>query len=144
MPSICKAKGEFSRMNSKASQPVDQHVGARIRALRIMRGLSQEKLADRSGITFQQVQKYEKGTNRVSPSRLVEFAETLQVDPSYFFEGAPALESTTDDPLSETIRGFASSREGIQLASAFLRLTPAQRRALLPLVEEIASAEERS
>ncbi|MBN8531826.1 MAG: helix-turn-helix transcriptional regulator [Alphaproteobacteria bacterium] len=70
--------------------PVDIHVGKRIRQRRIMLGLSQEILADSVGVTFQQVQKYERGTNRVSSSRLFDVAKTLGTTISYFFEGLPA------------------------------------------------------
>src|SRR5215210_7782636 len=77
--------------NPKASSIVDKHVGSRIRTRRLLVGLSQEKLADALGLTFQQVQKYEKGTNRVGVGRLLQIADILGVTIDYFVEGAPDL-----------------------------------------------------
>ena len=71
--------------------PIDIHVGNRVRMRRIMLGMSQTKLGDAFGLTFQQVQKYEKGTNRISASRLQQCANTLQVPVAFFFEGAPSV-----------------------------------------------------
>ena len=68
----------------RAPNPVDQHVGSRVRMRRVLLGMSQEKLAESLGLTFQQVQKYEKGTNRIGASRLQEISNTLQVAPSFF------------------------------------------------------------
>ena len=76
-------------MVSKTPDPIDKYVGSRIRMRRIMLGMSQEKLGDALGLTFQQVQKYEKGTNRVGASRLQQIADVLQVHVSFMFEGAP-------------------------------------------------------
>src|SRR5580700_7111498 len=76
-------------MEKKAPNPIDRHVGSRVRMRRLMLGMSQEKLGDGLGLTFQQVQKYEKGTNRISASRLQEMSYILQVPVPFFFEGAP-------------------------------------------------------
>jgi len=76
-------------MAKKAPNPIDKHVGSRVRMRRMMLSMSQEKLGDALGLTFQQVQKYEKGTNRVGASRLQQIAQILQVPVSFFFEGAP-------------------------------------------------------
>src|SRR5438132_9700768 len=76
-------------MVKKAPNPIDKHVGSRVRMRRMMLGMSQEKLGDALGITFQQVQKYEKGTNRISASRLQHISQILQVPVAFFFEGAP-------------------------------------------------------
>ena len=76
-------------MAKKAPNPIDKHVGARVRMRRMMLSMSQEKLGDALGLTFQQVQKYEKGTNRIGASRLQQIANILQVPVSFFFEGAP-------------------------------------------------------
>src|SRR6476660_9683849 len=76
-------------MSVKAPNPVDKYVGSRIRMRRIMLGMSQEKLGESLGLTFQQVQKYEKGTNRVGASRLQQISEILQVPVSFLFEGGP-------------------------------------------------------
>jgi transcriptional regulator with XRE-family HTH domain len=74
----------------KSPNPIDKHVGSRVRMRRMMLAMSQEKLGDALGLTFQQVQKYEKGTNRIGASRLQAIANILQVPVSFFFEGAPA------------------------------------------------------
>jgi transcriptional regulator with XRE-family HTH domain len=76
-------------MAKKVPNPVDKHVGSRVRMRRMMLGMSQEKLGDALSITFQQVQKYEKGTNRISASRLQHISHILQVSVPFFFEGAP-------------------------------------------------------
>ena len=77
-------------MSTKAPNPVDKYVGSRVRMRRIMLGMSQEKLGEALGLTFQQVQKYEKGTNRVGASRIQQIAEILQVPVSFLFEGGPS------------------------------------------------------
>ena len=76
-------------MAKKAPNPIDKHVGSRVRMRRMMLGMSQEKLGDALGLTFQQVQKYEKGTNRIGASRLQQISLILQVPVAFFFEGAP-------------------------------------------------------
>ena len=76
-------------MSTKAPNPVDRYVGSRVRMRRIMLGMSQEKLGDALGLTFQQIQKYEKGTNRVGASRIQQISEILQVPVSFLFEGGP-------------------------------------------------------
>ena len=77
----------------KIPNPIDRHVGSRVRMRRVMLGMSQEKLGDALGLTFQQVQKYEKGTNRIGASRLQQISRTLDVPPAFFFEGAPSFEA---------------------------------------------------
>src|SRR5713226_5149805 len=84
-------------LESRLPNPVDLHVGARIRLRRRMQGVSQEKLADALGLTFQQVQKYERGANRVSASKLYEIAAALHAPVSYFFDGL-ADPSSADGP----------------------------------------------
>src|SRR5207237_3393201 len=76
----------------KAPNPIDKHVGSRVRMRRMMLAMSQEKLGDALGLTFQQVQKYEKGTNRIGASRLQQISNILQVPVEFFFEGAPTLQ----------------------------------------------------
>src|SRR3954466_13920542 len=78
-------------MAKKAPNPIDKHVGSRVRMRRMMLGMSQEKLGDALSLTFQQEQKYEKGTNRIGASRLQQIAHFLQVPVSFFFVGAPDL-----------------------------------------------------
>ena len=79
----------------KAPNPIDKHVGSRVRMRRMMLAMSQEKLGDALGLTFQQVQKYEKGTNRIGASRLQQISHILQVPVAFFFEGAPNLHGST-------------------------------------------------
>ncbi len=105
--------------------PVDIHVGARIRLRRTLLGMSQEKLGDAVGLTFQQIQKYEKGTNRVSASRLYQFGQTLNVPVSFFFDGldSPSIGPVTDDRLMlETARALSQLSEPTRRAAlSFLK-----------------------
>ena len=116
-----------SKHRSRGATPVDAHIGQKIRARRNLLGLSQTDLADAAGITFQQIQKYEKGANRVGASRLQQFSEALGVPPSYFFEGVPTVGKKTPAPqegeLSEgTIVSFLGTREGAALVRAFIAI----------------------
>ena len=113
-----------SKHRSRDATQVDAHIGQKIRARRNLLGLSQTELANAAGITFQQIQKYEKGTNRVGASRLQQFSEALGVPPSYFFEGVPIVGKKQPAPqegeLSEgTIVSFLGTREGAALVRAF-------------------------
>ena len=126
----------------KQPNPVDVHVGSRVRLRRMMLGMSQEKLGDQLGITFQQIQKYEKGTNRIGASRLQNISTVLSVPVAFFFEDAPATplqaggmaESSTDYVVD-----FLSSSEGIQLNKAFVRVRdPKLRRRIIDLVRAAA------
>jgi transcriptional regulator with XRE-family HTH domain len=135
---------EGSQPSAKRPNPTDVYVGSRVRMRRKMLGLSQEKLGEKLGITFQQIQKYEKGTNRVGASRLQAIAEVMEVPVSYFFP----------DPASPDARGlqeegasfmmdFMSTAEGLELSRAFVRIrSPKIRRKVLELVR--ALAEEKS
>jgi transcriptional regulator with XRE-family HTH domain len=116
-----------SNSHSRSVTAVDTHIGQKIRARRTLLGLSQTKLADAAGITFQQIQKYEKGTNRVGASRLQQFSEALGVPPSYFFEGAPTVGKKQPAPqegeLSENdIVAFLGTREGAAFVRAFMAI----------------------
>ena len=111
----------------RGTTAVDTHIGQKIRARRTLLGLSQTELADAAGITFQQVQKYEKGTNRVGASRLQQFSEALGVPPSYFFDGAPTAGKKTPAPnegeLPEgSIVSFLGTRDGAALVRGFLAI----------------------
>ncbi|MCO4316900.1 helix-turn-helix domain-containing protein [Phyllobacterium sp. 21LDTY02-6] len=133
--------------NKKSPNPVDLHVGARIRLRRNMIGLSQEKLGESLGITFQQIQKYEKGTNRVGASRLQAIANILNVPVTFFFDDMPgqAERSKGFDEESETtyVVGFLNSSEGIQLARAFARIgDPKIRRKVLDLVRTLGQEDD--
>ena len=127
---------------SEAPNPVDIHVGNRVRQRRKLSGLSQANLAEALDLTFQQVQKYERGTNRMSASKLFQAAAFLRVPVAYFFDGLD-LEATDggaaiSDP-EQAINAFLSTVEGIELASTFARITSAnQRRKLLGLVAAMA------
>ena len=114
--------------------PVDRHVGLRIRMRRKEIGVSQERLAEALGITFQQVQKYERGANRVSASKLWEIAQALKTSVSYFYEGLGG----DDQPAAQT-QDFMLTAEGLELMAAFPRITqPALRRKLLELVRTVS------
>jgi transcriptional regulator with XRE-family HTH domain len=126
----------------KTPNPIDIHVGSRIRLRRTMLGMSQEKLGDALGITFQQVQKYEKGTNRVGASRLQNISAVLNVPVAFFFEDAPG-EQETADGMQETgsayVVNFLTSAEGTQLIKAFMQISDAKvRRRILDLVKALA------
>lgn len=89
-------------LNKKSPNPIDVHVGSRVRLRRMMLGMSQEKLGDALGITFQQIQKYEKGTNRIGASRLQHIARVLTIPVSFFFEDAPGSEgAASPSPMTE-------------------------------------------
>src|SRR5215207_1732981 len=102
---------------TKAPNPTDRHVGSRVRMRRIMLGMSQEKLGDALGLTFQQVQKYEKGTNRIGASRLQHIARILQVPISFFFEGAPEIPGQatglSEAPSPAYVADFLATSEGL-------------------------------
>jgi transcriptional regulator with XRE-family HTH domain len=125
-------------LESRLPNPVDLHVGARIRLRRRMQGVSQEKLADALGLTFQQVQKYERGANRVSASKLYEIAAALRSPVSYFFDGLadPAgdgFDGLVTRPSEEsTVHTFLMTTEGLELAKLFpcLPRGPVRRRVL--------------
>src|SRR5579863_9075097 len=107
----------------KSPNPIDRHVGARLRMRRLMVGLSQSKLAEALEVTFQQIQKYEKGANRIGASRLQQLARVLEVPPSFFFDGAPSSASPGlgfhEDPGNTYVVDFLSTAEGLQLNRAF-------------------------
>lgn len=131
----------------RSPNPVDLHVGSRIRMRRKILGVSQERLADSLGLTFQQVQKYERGSNRVSASKLYEIAATLQAQVAYFFEGLadPAtLEDGESAPGSEKfVQDFLMTPEGLELAGLFPKITrPRVRRRILDLVRSMAEEED--
>lgn len=125
----------------KKPDPVDVHVGARLRMRRVFLGMSQERLADRLGLTFQQIQKYEKGANRIGASRLYAISRVLDTPVQYFFDDLPADAGNRPSgaPASEDIAGFVASAEGLQLNLAFARIRDtATRRRLADLVRTLA------
>src|SRR5215467_11916532 len=130
-------------MAKKVPNPIDKHVGARVRMRRMMLNMSQEKLGDALGLTFQQIQKYEKGTNRIGASRLQQISHVLQVSVAFFFDGAPHLQSAGDGmneaPSPAYVADFLATSEGLSLTKAFMRIKePRLRRRIVDLVEEIA------
>ena len=138
-------------MAKKAPNPIDKHVGSRVRMRRMMLAMSQEKLGDALGLTFQQIQKYEKGLNRIGASRLQQISKTLNVPPSFFFEGAPsgvgaaAVEGPVgfeEEGQSQYVVDFMSTAEGLHLNRSFARIrNPKVRRRLVELVASLAEAE---
>ena len=133
-------------MSTKAPNPVDKYVGSRVRMRRIMLGMSQEKLGEALGLTFQQVQKYEKGTNRVGASRIQQISEILQVPVSFLFEGGPSgtvsAENFGEATSPAYVSDFLATSEGLALTRAFTRIPDAKlRRSIVDLVEQIAARE---
>ncbi|CAN7147736.1 MULTISPECIES: helix-turn-helix domain-containing protein [Neorhizobium] len=130
--------------NKKKPNPIDIHVGSRIRLRRTMLGMSQEKLGESLGITFQQIQKYEKGTNRVGASRLQNISSILNVPVSFFFEDAPGDQGgqggMAEASSSNYVVDFLSSSEGLQLNRAFVKISdPKVRRRVVDLVKALAA-----
>lgn len=131
-------------MINKTPNPVDRHVGSRVRMRRMLIGMSQEKLGQALGLTFQQVQKYEKGSNRIGASRLQQISKILGVPVEFFFEGAPVASA---GGLSEPsgpgyVADFLSTSEGIQLNKAFVKITDAKvRRRVVDLVIALSGVE---
>ncbi len=128
----------------KVPNPIDRHVGSRVRMRQILLGMSQEKLGEALGLTFQQVQKYEKGTNRIGASRLQQISTTLNVPPSFFFDGAPVNDAmghgellVSEETSSSYVLDFIATSEGLNLNKAFARIQdPKVRKRIIDLVAE--------
>jgi transcriptional regulator with XRE-family HTH domain len=128
----------------KTPNPVDLYVGGRIRLRRRTLGVSQEKLADDLGLTFQQVQKYERGANRVSASKLYEIARSLSSPVAWFFEGLndPVSGGVADQGADAVLHDFLMTSEGVELASLFPQIRrPRIRRRILDLVRAMVEEE---
>jgi transcriptional regulator with XRE-family HTH domain len=130
-------------MAKKAPNPIDKHVGSKVRMRRMMMSMSQEKLGDALGLTFQQVQKYEKGTNRIGASRMQQISNILQVPVSFFFDGAPNMPghtgSLSEAPSPVYVSDFLATSDGLALTKAFMRIKSAKlRRRIVDLVEQMA------
>jgi transcriptional regulator with XRE-family HTH domain len=130
-------------MSTKHPDPIDLHVGGRVRMRRLKLGITQERLADQLGLTFQQVQKYEKGTNRISASRLQQLCQILGVPIPFFFEGAPGSAGQVrkeNETLSPTVvTDFLASPDGHALLKAFTKINKKTiRRSIVQLVEAVA------
>jgi transcriptional regulator with XRE-family HTH domain len=135
-------------MVKKSPNPIDKHVGSRVRMRRMMLGMSQEKLGDALGLTFQQVQKYEKGTNRIGASRLHQISIILQVPVSFFYEDAPQVgaqsRGLSDAPSPAYVADFLATSDGLALTKAFMRIQdPKTRRRIVDLVRQIAGEDDR-
>lgn len=132
-------------MSAKSPNPIDKYVGSRIRMRRIMLGMSQEKLGEALGLTFQQVQKYEKGTNRVGASRVQQISQILQVPVSFLFEGGPGasnVDGLGEAPSPAYVADFLATSEGLALTRAFTKITDSKlRRSIVDMVEHIAARE---
>lgn len=128
-------------VNKRAPNPVDVHVGLRLRMRRMMLSLSQEKLGEALGVSFQQIQKYEKGSNRIGAGRLQDIARRLEVPISYFYDDMPGSEPATGfaDTGVSYVSELLTSSDGVELTRAFLRVKdPAVRRRIVELVKSIA------
>jgi transcriptional regulator with XRE-family HTH domain len=133
------------RKRTPVADATDQHVGSRVRMRRLMLGLSQGKIADALGVTFQQVQKYENGKNRIAASRLQQLSRMLQVPIEFFFEGAPRVQMSAGKTQAATIPDYVSAflitSDGLALVKAFTGIKrPALRTRIVKLVEEMADA----
>jgi len=125
--------------SEKGAEPVDLFVGAKLRARRLELKMSQTALAEAVGLTFQQVQKYEKGTNRIAPSRLQVFAQMLNVPVTYFF---PVVPLARDSVAISAAEKLMQTRQGLRLAEAFTALEGhAAREALVKLAEALAGGD---
>ena len=146
-----RKRGDWNQFVKKIPNPIDRHVGSRVRMRRVMLGMSQEKLGDALGLTFQQVQKYEKGTNRIGASRLQQISRTLDVPPAFFFEGAPSFEAIakpepgfSEDSNPAYVADFLSTPEGLHLNLAFARIhDPKVRKRIVDLVSSLAGDDEK-
>ncbi|HEY7669507.1 MAG TPA: helix-turn-helix transcriptional regulator [Hyphomicrobium sp.] len=135
---------EADDRGSRRANPIDVHVGSRVRLRRMLLGMSQEKLGEHLGLTFQQIQKYEKGINRIGASRLFDLAKVLGVPVQFFYEELPvatseAITGLAERPAESYAVEFLGSREGLELNKAFARITdPRVRRSIVELVRAFA------
>lgn len=130
-------------MSKKNPNPIDCHVGSRVRMQRMLAGISQERLGSALGVTFQQIQKYEKGTNRISASRLQQIADLLKTEVGFFFQGmsqpGKAL-AQAGNTSAEAVLEFTMTSQGVQLNKAFAKIKDYKvRRRLVDLAEVLAA-----
>lgn len=139
--------------NARRANPMDAHVGSRVRLRRMLLGMSQEKLGEQLGLTFQQVQKYEKGVNRIGASRLFDLAQVLGVPIQFFYDDAQYADMArlhaspepgfTDRPQEGFVIDFLATREGLELNRAFVRIIdPKVRRSVVELVRTLAGEDQ--
>jgi transcriptional regulator with XRE-family HTH domain len=130
------------RVPKKQVNPIDIQVGNRVRIRRMLIGMSQERLGDLLGLTFQQVQKYEKGVNRIGAGRLFEVSRILNVPVDFFYEGVNAIPAGASEAESAPVMEFVSSGEGLQLSLAFMKIKDTKvRKRVLDLVKSLAEEE---
>ena len=137
------------RSHTRRANPVDKHVGERVRMRRMLLGMSQERLGEHLGLTFQQVQKYEKGVNRIGASRLFDLAQVLGVPIQFFYENMPtaisghlAVPGMAEKSDETYVADFLSSRDSVELNKAFARITDTRvRRSIVDMVRSIAGEE---
>lgn len=128
---------------SRRANPIDVHVGSRVRLRRMLLGMSQEKLGEHLGLTFQQIQKYEKGINRIGASRLFDLSRVLGVPVQFFYEDLPSSGAAApgfgEPPAESYAVEFLGSREGLELNKAFARISdPKVRRSIVEMVRAVA------
>ncbi|AHB48284.1 Cro/Cl family transcriptional regulator [Hyphomicrobium nitrativorans NL23] len=142
-------EGDIER-SSRKPNPIDAHVGTRVRLRRMLLGMSQEKLGEHLGLTFQQVQKYEKGVNRIGASRLFDLARVLGVPVQFFYDQAPAdavdagpAPGFAEQPTESYVLEFLSTREGLELNKAFVKIADSKvRRSVVDLVRSLGGEED--
>ena len=137
---------QIKKTSARGPNPIDIHVGSRIRLRRQLMKMSQEKLGDELGVTFQQVQKYERGANRVGASRLYRLSRVLEVPVQFFFEGLndqTAITAMADNDQTPIVYDFIQSSDGVSLAESFSRIKDSKvRRRVLELVRTLANEQE--
>jgi transcriptional regulator with XRE-family HTH domain len=127
-------------MPAKPANPIDRHVGARVRMRRVEVDMSQQILGGHLGLTFQQIQKYEKGTNRIGASRLQQIGKILEVPVAFFFDGAPdGWEGAAGDRTTNAFLDFLGTRDGQALIMSFAKIQDVTLRgSIVDLVERLA------
>ena len=131
-----------ANLAKKQTNPIDIQVGNRVRIRRMLIGMSQERLGGLLGLTFQQVQKYEKGVNRIGAGRLFEVARILNVPVDFFYEGVNDANQGANETDGAPVMDFVSSGEGLQLSLAFMKIKDAKvRKRVLDLVKSLAEQE---
>jgi len=132
----------MKKTSPRSANPVDEHVGARMRLRRQILKMSQEKLGDALGVTFQQVQKYERGVNRVGASRLYDLSRVLEVPVTFFYDGLEPIEGVGEGDQAPLVYDFIKSPDGVQLAIAVSQIRDrAIRRQIVDLARSIAKAQ---
>lgn len=128
-------------MTKRSSTDIDTFIGQRIRARRLQLGLSQTDLGDALGISFQQIQKYEKGTNRVTTAALIAIARVMEVEPSHFYHGAPGTQNLRRNAAPSAVDAFMSTKDGLMIAQSLVLIAdPEVRHAVAASIGRISRA----